>query len=108
MRLTTFLVAAGLAMGSLGVGIAAAALTHTVGQTDKAFDTKKLTVAVGDTVLFVNNDDVKHNVMVKKLGINTGLQDPGGEASVTFDKAGKFKVRCGIHPKMKITVTVEG
>jgi plastocyanin len=35
-----------------------------------------------------------------------GIQAPGETIDVPFDKAGKFTVRCHIHPAMKMTVTV--
>jgi plastocyanin len=33
---------------------------------------------------------------------------PGSRAQVTFTVGGTFAVLCGIHPKMKLTVRVEG
>jgi plastocyanin len=36
-----------------------------------------------------------------------GVQPPGQAIDVPFDKAGKFKIRCHIHPSMKLNVTVQ-
>jgi plastocyanin len=39
--------------------------------------------------------------------VDKGLQKPGETINQLFDKSGKFVVRCSIHPKMKMTVTVK-
>ena len=88
-------------------GLAAAIQNHAIHQKDKKFSEKKLTVQTGDSVTFRNDDSVKHNILVKDIEFNSGMQEPGQQATATFDSQGKFKVRCGIHPKMKLTVTVE-
>ena len=83
-----------------------ASANHTVSQKDKKFSAKKLEIAAGDTINFKNEDSVKHNILIKGTDYNSGIQEPGQEASYSFAAAGKYKVRCGIHPKMKMTVTV--
>ncbi len=98
--------AAGL-LGLAGVGAGIAATQHTVDAIDKKFSAKKLKITVGDTISFTNSDPIKHNLTIRKLKYNSGLQQPGEKIDVLFDKQGKFKVRCGIHPKMKLTVKVE-
>jgi plastocyanin len=35
------------------------------------------------------------------------LQQPGAEFKVPFVKPGTYQVSCGIHPKMKLSVTVK-
>ena len=47
--------------------------------------------------IFSADDDVE----------DKGLQKPGQDIKANFAKAGKYKVRCSIHPKMKMTVTVQ-
>lgn len=44
-------------------GAAWASQEHVVGQKNKAFSVKKLTVKVGETVKFVNEDSFAHNVV---------------------------------------------
>jgi plastocyanin len=73
------------------------------------FSQTELTVHVGETVRYHNQDDVTHNLMV--LGPDgdpedEGLQPRGATVTKTFDEAGFFQVRCAIHPRMKMTVTV--
>ena len=80
----------------------------TVGQQGLRFSSAELTVTKGQVVIFVNNDTTSHNIMVvgEGLSINGGLQSPGAEFRVPFSKAGTYAVSCGIHPKMKLTITV--
>lgn len=101
------IIAASGALGFAAVDVALASKTHSVMEKGKAFSTDELEVSVGDTVSFVNNDDIKHNILITKMKYDSGLQDSGAKSDVQFSKAGKFKVRCAIHPKMKMTVVVK-
>jgi plastocyanin len=98
-----FLAAAGTA------AIAVAAGHHTVVQKDKAFSAAELTVHVGDTVTFQNQDGIVHNVYSKTAGheFNTRSQPPGSSKDVTFDSPGDVEVKCAIHPNMAITIHVK-
>lgn len=89
-------------------GGAATAAEHVLTQKDKKFDQSKLSLKKGDAVKFVNADSITHNVHSRSAPdkFDLGAQAPGSESKHTFDKAGKFKVRCAIHPKMKVTVSV--
>ncbi len=88
-----------------GYAFAAAAATgHTVVQTGKSFSEKKLEIAVGDSITFKNDDEVKHNILIKDIDFNSGVLAPGSESTATFATAGRYKLRCGIHPKMKVVV----
>lgn len=81
----------------------------TVTQEDKAFSTKNITIKVGDSITFVNNDSVTHNVYSRSKGnkFDSGAQTPNSSMSQVFSTPGKVKVRCAIHPRMKLTVHVE-
>lgn len=81
----------------------------TVLQKDKAFAEKEITIKAGDTINFVNEDDITHNVYSRSKGnkFDVGAQRPGTSVTQSFPQAGKAKVRCAIHPKMKMTVHVE-
>jgi plastocyanin len=81
----------------------------TVGQQGLRFSSAELTVTKGQVVIFINNDTTSHNIMVvgEGLSINGGLQSPGAEFRVPFSKAGTYAVSCGIHPKMKLAITVK-
>lgn len=107
MSIARKLTLGGYLFAAFGCLSAYAATSHVVTQTGKRFDTKEVTVAPGDTVLFKNTDRVKHNILIEALGYNSGIQQPGGESALLFDANGRFVVRCGIHSKMKMTVVVE-
>ena len=81
----------------------------TVTQKGLQFSVEDLTVKKGQTVVFVNDDRTAHNITVSGQGLNLngGLQQPGGEFKVPFTKPGVYQVSCGIHPKMKLNITVQ-
>lgn len=87
---------------------ATAAEPVTISQKGLVFAPNELTLAKGQSVEFINDDTTAHNVLVTGDGVsfNGGLQGPGGHVKYTFTKAGTFVVGCGIHPKMKLTITV--
>jgi plastocyanin len=91
------------------VTAAAAAEEVVVTQQDKAFSAEQIRIKVGDQVVFVNDDTVTHNVYSRSKGskFDSGAQAPGWSITQQFDVAGDIKVRCAIHPRMKLTVSVE-
>ena len=95
-------------IGLLIVGAAWAAQEHVVAQKNKSFAVKKLTVKVGDTVKFVNEDSFAHNVfsLSAAKSFDLGSFGNGGSKSVTFDKAGKIEVECAVHPDMRMDIEV--
>jgi cytochrome c peroxidase len=97
-----------LALLALAATVPAAA-PITITQKGLQFSSTELTVGKGQVVTFVNDDRTSHNITVKGDGVNLngGLQQPGGQFSVPFTKPGTYEVSCGIHPKMKLEVTVK-
>ena len=94
---------------ALLIGAATArAETYTVIQAGKNFDTKQITIKAGDSIEFVNQDKYAHNVYTSTEGheFDLKVQSPGSSNFVTFDEPGKIKVRCAIHPRMKLTLYV--
>lgn len=80
----------------------------TVDQKGLAFSTGALTVKKGDILSFNNSDNTSHNILITGAGVNlnSGLQQPGVSFKAPMVKPGTYQVMCGIHPKMKMTVTV--
>ncbi len=80
-----------------------------VTQKGRKFSEKKIALSVGSSIKFVNDDDVTHNIhsTTKGHAFDVGAQKPGKSVVQKFTKAGKVKIRCAIHPKMKIKVTVK-
>jgi plastocyanin len=92
------------------VASVAHAADTTVTQSHTTFDMDSATIKAGDTITFSNKDDVTHNINITNPdGDNDdkGLQKPGQDIKASFPKAGEYKVHCAIHPKMKMTVTVQ-
>ena len=93
---------------------AAFATEHVVDQQNKSFqlDGKKIeaiTVKVGDTIRFKNEDPFFHNIfsLSDLQTFDLGSFPKGQSKTVNFDKAGKMEVECAIHPEMYMEVTVE-
>lgn len=114
MRRRLMLTASAMLLGSVvGTGVAFAATTHTVVQKSKDFwstnMTFEMTVQAGDAIAFVNGDLFDHNVFSETPGnsFNIGLQEPGSTTRVALKNPGLVDIRCRIHPKMRLTVTVE-
>lgn len=87
----------------------AVAENHVVAQKNKAFSVKELTIKKGDTVDFLNEDDMFHNVFSlsdAKL-FDLGSYPKGESKSVTFDEAGEVEIECAIHPNMLMTINIE-
>jgi cytochrome c peroxidase len=89
--------------------VVSAAAPITVTQKGLQFSSAELTVSKGQVVVFMNDDRTPHNITVAGDGMNLngGLQPPGAEFRVPFSKTGTFAISCGIHPKMKLNVTVQ-
>jgi plastocyanin len=72
------------------------------------FNPKDVTVKAGDTVTWVNDDSVGHDVTGDdfKSG-EPGAMQNGDTFEHTFDTAGTFDYVCTVHPGMEGTVKVE-
>jgi len=80
-----------------------------VGQKDKQFTKKVVTIKAGDSVKFTNQDPFFHNIfsLSEQKTFDLGSYPKGQSKSVKFDKAGTYEVECAIHPNMKMQVKVE-
>ena len=87
----------------------ALAAEHEVTQEAKAFSTDEITIKVGDTVNFKNNDSFFHNIfsLSDAAGFDLGSYPKGEYRSVKFDDAGVVEVECAIHPDMILTIVVQ-
>ena len=92
-----------------GGGLGALAADRTIGQKGKVFSATDVSVKVGETLIFTNDDNVAHNIISTGAGneFNLGSQAPGVSTPVTFKAAGETKITCAIHPRMQMTVKVE-
>jgi plastocyanin len=98
-----------LAVILIAGGASVRASSVTISQSGQKFSERSADLKPGDVLNFANQDDVSHNITVADdddEATDLGLQKPGETLKYTFDKAGRFKVRCSIHPSMKMTVNV--
>jgi plastocyanin len=92
----------------LEVAYLAVAADHKIIQKEMAFHPNELSIKVGDNIHFINADIGTHNAYVSSDTFQFDLQaqQPGNSKSVTFTRPGVFEVRCAMHPRMKLKVTV--
>lgn len=75
--------------------------TEKMDQKGMKFVPHLLTITKGDTVDFLNHDNVAHNVYSPdNEGYNLGTFKHGEMRSHTFDKEGAYTQLCSIHPEM--------
>jgi plastocyanin len=86
-----------------GTGPASSAVSVSLQNT--AFNPSDITVAVGGTVTFTNNDSVAH--IIAGDGWTSPSLAAGATFSHTFASAGSFPIHCTIHPSMTANVTVK-
>jgi plastocyanin len=74
-----------------------------VGQTSSAFSPRVAMVAVGDTVVFVNRDQIYHSVfsISPARRFEIGSYGPGVRRSVAFGRQGNVRVFCDMHSTAK-------
>jgi plastocyanin len=79
-----------------------------VSEEDITFQPGEVTVGVGDTVTWTNNDSVDHDVTADSFSSGEpGGMAPGDTFEHTFEEAGMFDYVCTVHPGMEGTVVVE-
>ena len=70
------------------------------------FEPEAVTVSVGTTVTWTNDDNFTHNVRIQDEVV--GEAEPGQTVTHTFSTPGAFDYDCSLHPQdMKGVVTVE-
>ncbi len=78
-----------------------------VSMKNKKFDSSKITIKVGQTVKWENEDEHDHTVVADDGSFKSDNIGPEKSYSFTFKKAGKFTYTCTYHPRMKGTIVVE-
>ncbi len=73
---------------------------------DKDFSPEDLTINVGDTVTWTNDDDSPHTVTADDDQFNSGNMGEGATWSYTFTEAGTYDYHCNYHGSMTGSVTV--
>ncbi|MBV8196712.1 MAG: cupredoxin family copper-binding protein [Candidatus Eremiobacteraeota bacterium] len=72
-----------------------------------AFNPPVLTVEVGQSVTFTNNDDDAHTVTATDGTFDSKGLDTNGVWRHAFTQAGTYRYFCQLHPFMKGTIVVK-
>ena len=107
--LASTLVHAAVALAALAALGASAQQVVAVSQKGRAFEPREVEVNLGGSVVFVNDDgELLHHVYSKdaRFSFDIGEQPAGTRVPVRFSARGIFDVRCDIHPRMLLRVTV--
>ena len=86
-------------------------LSHVVSQKNKRFGPSDVSLRSGDFITIVNDDgNFVHQAYIEtdKFAFDAGDIKPGASATIWFPRDGDFTVLCGIHPKMRLAVHVQG
>jgi len=70
------------------------------------FQPSPVSIAKGDTVQWVNQDDMNHTVTADNGQFDSGPLNKNDTFSQTFTTAGTVNYHCNIHPGMKGTIVV--
>jgi plastocyanin len=81
--------------------------THKVIIHSMGFHPQDLTLKVGDSIKWINNDPVTHTATATGGRFNSNGIAPGHAWRFTARKKGEFKYACSVHPTMTGTLHVE-
>ena len=84
---------------------AAAAKTYTIVIEKMRFGPSPAGVRVGDTIVWVNRDPVRHTATARDRSFNLDLP-PKASGKVVVRRAGAVRVVCTFHPAMTATLNV--
>jgi plastocyanin len=86
----------------------------TADEADTSGDVPTLTIPVGTSVTFVNEDSTRHTAtngtdgeLAADAAFDFNLGQQGASGTYTFDTPGEFGVTCKIHSAMNLTIIVE-
>jgi plastocyanin len=71
------------------------------------FNPQTITVKAGDTVTWINHDDIPHTATSKTGVFRSKALDTDDKFSFTFATPGSFAYFCALHPHMTGSIVVE-
>jgi len=98
----------GLLLGSTATALSPPA-EMLIAQKNREFSVQEASIAAGGRLIFSNDDDFPHQISASGPGVavSSPLQRPGEMLSIPLPQAGTVQIRCGIHPRMRLTVRVD-
>ena len=101
------MLAATLPLGlSVAPALSAPAAAPMVHISNFTFAPQALKIRAGQTVIWVNDDDIPHSVVAVDKAFRSKVLDTGERSSFTFAHAGTYAYFCGLHPHMTGSVIV--
>ena len=82
--------------------------SRTVYMKDSKFSKPNLIILAGETVTWVNNDNITHTVTSDDDRFHSGNMQPGAVFRYTFNEIGDYHYRCIDHPAMTGIVEAKG
>lgn len=79
-----------------------------VSQVGRRFSPDRIAIPASAPLAILNDDRFTHHIFYETRGaeFDSGVQRPGQTVRLSFPADGVYHVRCAIHPKMRLTVTV--
>jgi len=71
-----------------------------------AYEPQELTVAAGESVTWTNDDEAGHTVTHEGDAFGSDTLARGGTFEHRFDRPGRYRYLCALHPEMRGTVVV--
>jgi len=100
------IILAAVALGMPGSPASPAGTTQSVAMKSIAFEPKQVTVHVGDTLEWANQDIVAHTATAKDKSWDVNVL-PGKNGRLVMKAAGTFDYICRYHPNMIGEIIVE-
>lgn len=98
------------AIGALSAAAFAEAMTNPaqISQMNRRFTPDAVILSERSALRILNDDRFIHHVYYEtgSKKFDSGDQRPGETVDLSFAGAGVYHIRCAIHPKMKLTVTI--
>lgn len=82
--------------------------SHVIDMENKVYTPRFVSISKNDSLVFVNKDEIKHNVFSSsgKNAFDLGTYGAGKKRTVSLGETGIVKVYCNIHPQMATFISV--
>lgn len=82
---------------------------HVISQKNRTYAPGAIEINAGDTIKVVNDDIFLHHAFIKSddMEFDSGSMEEMESAVIEFKKPGIYNMKCAIHPKMNLEVTVK-
>lgn len=80
-----------------------------ISQKNRTYAPGAVTIQKGESVKILNDDFFLHHAFIDSddMEFDSGSMDEGESATIKFSTPGVYNVKCAIHPKMNLEVTVK-